>query len=533
MKNVDIVHNPFRISTSICIDGRGASINGVLANYQTIGLPNWGTRFFNDVRLSANDNYRIHFLAPGPECRLFQRLGQNTVCSEITVSEPEVLCAEVSDRLMALEHLMEMTEQSFKVPVVFDIYSDLPKETVVESFDRLIPKVEYITHNVDIQPLASFDPDSEAPYFILCANKRSASRLHPDGREAHGCMLILSDENTFQLKGHCFQETVVNSDTMLQRLFDYMDILIWENVLREAMSRIKASPEDESDKALFLMDKIEPTPFIKLPETIEFDVDYEIQAEMLPSDMPMCECTIQTSDAHVISADEMTLTAQALGEAMIQVYVKNDPLPIVNRYIRVEKRNRIRSLDFEMPKIIRIGDTCPINVTYEPKNADNVHEIAFASSDQSIANVRQDGNLLGVEEGEVIITVKAGKASKQKKITVVPRLQKLSWITTSKEVFVNTAIKVELQKFPARATYDKIRISVYPPSAGVYDERTGLLQANYPGFLTLIANSEDGSVSDSLYFEAKESKKQKKILPWIIIAGIILCLWFLLNNSPF
>lgn len=531
--SVDVVYNPYRVTTSISVDGKPISINSVLANYQTIEMVNWGGRFFEDIRITANDNYSMNFYAPGPECRIMKRLAKDSVCSKLSLFQPKDIPDTTLERLETLSEIIGAANAPIMVHASFDVYSDFSDEVIHKLFAPLTPNLCFVTWHMETKQMAEFDPDSENPYFVICSDKRKASRMRIGETESHGCILSISDNRSFEYNGYYFVESVTDKVELENCLLDYMDLLVWERLLRDGLSQVHFEHNSKYSDVLFLLDKIEPTPFIKLPETIELGTEYKIQPNMLPAGTALCTCTVQTSDVRVISVSDMKLCAHANGKAMVRVYYNNAPTPIVSRYIQVEKRNRISSIDFNIPAAIRVGDEYDIDVEYEPSNADNANEIMFLSSDQYIADVEKKGTVLGVNAGVATITVAAGKVAKEKQIRIFPRLKKLIWDVASTEVLENTAISATLTREPKDATLDKVRISVYPSSAGVYDERTALLQVNHPGLLTLTAQTADGKVSENVYLEVKERKKNKGIPSWLMMILVILGLWLLSKIFPF
>lgn len=531
MKKVDIVYNPYRVTASISVDDQPVGINGLLANYQTIEFANWGERFFEDIKNRVNDDYSLVFRAPASECSIMERIvREHESCKGIKTTSPAISDTSL-ERLEALSEISSHVNVK-RVKVSFEVYSDLSDEEIDGFFSVCMPEYGFIEWNMEKRGLSEFKGASDIPFFVICSDSRKAARFKYYESDAIGCVMVLTDHTDLQRRNDCFVESVSSNEELTARISEYFDILILEDIIRKAARSIDIDQSDEYHDVVFLLDKTEPTPVINLPEAVELGVDYNIQYSMLPEDAKLEACRIETSDPRVIAVKDLCLSPLAIGKAMIRVYSNNDPSPIASAYVNVEKRNRIKQIDFDIPRAMRVGDTYDIDVSYEPINADNAHEIVFMSSDKSVATVGADGTLHGVGKGVSVITALVGKVSKTKEIAILPRLKKLLWDVPNTEFFENSAVTIELIKEPEDAVLDEVEISISPSSAGVYDEKSGLLQLNHPGQLTLTAKTRDGRVSNSAQINVKQ-RTQKKKFPLIlkIIIGIAV-LYLLLKIFP-
>ncbi len=533
MKHVTINYNPFRLSTTIVVDGKPVGENSALTNYQTVAFPGWQSKFFDAIRTYTNDDYSISFTAPSSECAVISKLVAS-LDADITIQThtPAIIDDSTLERLDLVSELLA-DKKGMRISSGFDIYTDMTDDQVLPLFDPYLSRYPYVSWDYQIFSINEFPGYSDRPFFIICSDKRRSTRVKFLESDAQGCMIVISGTSSFQSKGDCFVENVDSENNISNVLFPYIDMLLMEPLLRDSLQYLTIDPESDQFSVLYLLDKIEPSPYVKLPEVIELGVDYDIEIQMLPEGSPECECTAQTSDPRVISTSSLQLTPVSVGKAMIRIYSNGDPVPIASSYVQVKKRNRIRSLNFDLPRAIRVGDSYDIDIEYEPTNADNTNEIVFFTSDKYIADVGKHGTLLGINSGVATITAMAGKILKEKTIRVIPRLKKLIWEVASTEVFENSAVTVTLKREPDDAILDDVIVSVYPSSAGVYDERSGLLQLNHPGSLTLTAQTKDGKVSESVYLDVKPRKQSKGFPIWLKIILVILGLWLLAKIFPF
>ena len=144
---------------------------------------------------------------------------------------------------------------------------------------------------------------------------------------------------------------------------------------------------------------------------------YTLTAETTPEDI---EVTLiwSSSAPDIVSVDNSgTVTALALGEAVITVAADNGPSAECKVTV-AEEESDVRSVTVT-PSTgeILIGGTVTLTATVEPSDAE--YTLTWSSSDESIATVNNDGTVTGIAKGNVVITADAGGVKGECRIAVV------------------------------------------------------------------------------------------------------------------
>ncbi len=133
------------------------------------------------------------------------------------------------------------------------------------------------------------------------------------------------------------------------------------------------------------------------------------------------EVTVTSSDSNIIEVNKteegkIVLTAKdELGD--VTIIVKETNSNVAKTFTAT---TRISATSIEISKkeaTIEVDKNIKLTATIEPSNITD--KIIWISSDENIATVEQDGNIKGISEGEVTITVTCGDKTDACKVTVI------------------------------------------------------------------------------------------------------------------
>ena len=144
---------------------------------------------------------------------------------------------------------------------------------------------------------------------------------------------------------------------------------------------------------------------------------YTLTAETTPEDI---EVTLiwSSSAPDIVSVDNSgTVTALAIGEAVITASIDNGPSAGCKVTV-TEDESEIKSVTVS-PSTgeILIGETVSLTATVEPSDAG--YTLTWISSDESIATVSDNGTVTGIAKGNATITAEAGGIKGECRIAVV------------------------------------------------------------------------------------------------------------------
>lgn len=137
------------------------------------------------------------------------------------------------------------------------------------------------------------------------------------------------------------------------------------------------------------------------------------------------------------------------------------------------------------------GETKKLNVTILPEEA-KTHEVKYISSDSSVATVDSSGNVLGIQSGEVTITVKAKENSVSGTIKLKVYTKVTGITVATKEIYVTEGSNYLLQAsvLPEDADNKGITYLSQNPEIATIDEK-GQLTAVKQGTTKIILTTQD------------------------------------------
>ena len=116
--------------------------------------------------------------------------------------------------------------------------------------------------------------------------------------------------------------------------------------------------------------------------------------------------------------DKGKITGISSGKATITVSSEDKK---VEKSIQIEVYTKVKDLELDIDKIImQEGDSFQINPIVYPEDANNKN-IIFSSSNNSVAKVTKEGNILAIKSGECKITAKTEEENIEKDVEVTVR----------------------------------------------------------------------------------------------------------------
>lgn len=154
------------------------------------------------------------------------------------------------------------------------------------------------------------------------------------------------------------------------------------------------------------------------------------------------------------------------------------------------------------------GETAVLVATFIPENS-KVEKLVWSSSDKSIATVDENGNIKGIKEGEVTITVATedGKYTATSKVTITKDTVEVTGVSISgsKEVSVGSSIKLKATVTPDNASNKTVVWSSSNQNIAKVDQN-GNVKGLKAGTVTITVTTSDGGYKATYTVTVKANK---------------------------
>ena len=149
----------------------------------------------------------------------------------------------------------------------------------------------------------------------------------------------------------------------------------------------------------------------KEEQELEVGETYKFQVTYSPAEAGQPTYSWATSNDKIISVDDQgEVTALSKGQAFVvltAITAEGTTLTVTSNFIVYPDLGSISSVKLDVETLtIRVNESYDFTVTYVPEGAPQP-EIVWASSDDAIVEVTDEGRITGVAEGVAVITLKA------------------------------------------------------------------------------------------------------------------------------
>ena len=183
--------------------------------------------------------------------------------------------------------------------------------------------------------------------------------------------------------------------------------------------------------------------------------EYTVTAVILPENATNKSVTWISSNPNIVTVNDGRIKAVGSGKTIVKATSgKTHITKMINVTVnKTEQIVEIEKINVEQESYeIFVGDKIPINYTVEPSNANNT-KISFSVSNKDVAGFDTAGNIVGVNPGEVDVTLKSNNGvTATIKVTV-----------KQKEIDV-TNVKVDKKKITLKEGESKTLVASVVPS---------------------------------------------------------------------
>lgn len=141
-----------------------------------------------------------------------------------------------------------------------------------------------------------------------------------------------------------------------------------------------------------------------IPRRIESGFVFEIKYDYFPKCFEKPQIKISTNNPSVLAWENNLLIAKDIGTCTLSITDESGDIYEMQQ-IDVFRHNYITDISFELPvEFIKVGDKVSFKAIITPSDAEDIKEIVYSVSDESVASVNDAGQISALAAGSVCIT---------------------------------------------------------------------------------------------------------------------------------
>lgn len=246
------------------------------------------------------------------------------------------------------------------------------------------------------------------------------------------------------------------------------------------------------------------------PTELEEGTSQLLAITMIPEEASVQEITYKSGNEKVASVNEIgRITAIKAGTTKIKVIcgkIKKE----FSLTVTEAKSDKIPATDIEIgdyEEELEVDKTVTLSATVLPSDATET-KITYKSSNENIATVNSSGEVKGIAEGNVTITVSAGNIRKEVPLTVKVATSKIEVDTTYLVLQPGESHQLRAKAMPSEAGQAMTYETMAPEIASVTAH--GLVTAKQCGSGTVVVKNEDTSTAVTVIVNAVSKAVEEK-----------------------
>lgn len=231
------------------------------------------------------------------------------------------------------------------------------------------------------------------------------------------------------------------------------------------------------------------------PNEIEVGSSQILSVTIIPEEVSDAKLVYETSDADVATVNEIgRVTGIREGEVTITVVCGNIKKGLSLKVVK-PKSDEVAVTDIEIGDYedeLEVDKTMTLTATVIPANSTD-STVSYQSSDENIATVNSSGEVEGIAEGNVTITISAGVVTKQVELKVKVAASQIKLDTTYLVLKVGEYHQLIANVLPNQAGQQVVFSTTTPEIVSV--SASGLVTAKKCGNGEIIVRNEDISTA--------------------------------------
>lgn len=440
---VEIKYGKCEKYPKIFINGEAISRYMSLSDYIYDDIFCWAEDFFDIMDSELAEEYRVSLVGhPYHEIVLRKAMEKSEYCKEIVFAENEYRIS-IGDKY---RYLLELNKK----------HSLIPGMRIV-SVEFLCKEPERVA-KCGVPGICFATEDSD---YSICFDATDAGSFLGKFR------IIIAEEDKVVRQRDVYYFYVTKDH--LHILVDYFNTYhVRISAIERMVSRLSDHPLDELSMLEFeAYNKEEYRVYVgEIPTLLESGKTFAVEMDYFPKCFADPKIKLTSSDHSVVSYENGAWTAKATGVSTLSVTDAAGKI-YKSENVEVFRHNYITNISISLPTTsMRIGDTIPINTVVTPSDAEDIGEVVYRVSDESVVVFNGQNYLHSLKTGRVRVTVATPRIEKSVYVTVMPQPTGLEVSGESVELPHPAEAVIYCAVEPAEATQNA-NVTWVVPSNGV------------------------------------------------------------------
>lgn len=425
---VQVQYNPYIPRLSILINGKQPSEFSQLIQYSDEDIWQWGPSLLNTLYSELRDDFYISFIGSEQDAQVVRCLcAKHEHCKGFQAKHFQI-SDSLQTRMKNLNRYIKSkqitTYSRSIIDAVFLLSANMQK--YMEDISGLDINNLFCSVRVSTTAIrSSYEEFGNGVLFLLTDDAGSGlDSLNQCSLHQPVFVIKVGSENGLKdVTASCWVYATTE-DMMFETIFAcflQMPLLL---AFRRCIQSISGV---ETSRHLKRLRCIEPMVNVAVATTVEVGKSIPISVSLDPPGGQIPDLIYKVRNQKVVSCDGLCVYGLQEGTSVFEVYRSGEKSPFFEQKITAYERNRIvRIILSDDVLILGLNDRKVLSCDYAPKDADNINEIIWKSSNPDVVTVDGRGRLIANGLGQSRIICTAENVSAQCLCTVKPYLSNIS-----------------------------------------------------------------------------------------------------------
>lgn len=545
--NVKLTYNPYKNESKITINEQTVSPYGEIANYLKEPFSKWYMKILDVIARELNDDFSMTFTSGLIETLIMRGIAEkNENCIEFK-EKPFSFNASIYERTEQLaEELYNIGFSTESVPIcncnIWVLNEEIKKYisdkiSGSDLFDK-IGQREYKIRNPQFYNIIcriceiseECIPNENEINIVINTSEYDKTRISRNGINVD---MNIGSQTSCNVVSNTEYQMQTTMEQLYENIVSFIGYVYINPCFIQAMSYFKNNANTYAEEKIKMLDAIEPIIKVEFKaSSMEIGQRCPIKISTIPQKADLPEFDVKVSNPSVLKYENNAIYACGSGNSLVEVCLKGTIEPIFQTNVTVVKLNRIQSIDISSTHVVMgVGETHKIDFSYTPKDAMDVNEIRFTSSNINVAEVDDSGQIRTLSSGVCKIIVSTSQVECYCDIEVKPRTEKIDLSTDRLTLLVGQEKELIYSVWPLDSIDKNVEFKISDESILSYDGNN--VKGKSFGHASITIYNPHSGQSATCEVEVKSTLNEKnKLNPFKILSFILFAVSLItLNRS--